>query len=206
MSFRAKILSMALPISRAISKIHSPWNKKKITGQHITSIIPYLRPGAVLITRVNGELANLFIPGDYKHAAIVGPYQHSGDIRDMYVIEATTHGVKQTDLISFMVSKDSLALLYPCFCDGIAMLEASDICKRQTGMAYDFKFEPNNNAFYCSELIQWAYADAISPDTVVFTKRKSLGIDTVLPVDFLNSAMSKSPKWTLIWRSEDVIL
>lgn len=206
MSLRADILNLALPISKAIAKVHAPWNKKKITGVHLLSILPFLRPGAVLITRVNGELANLFIPGFYKHAAIVGSHDSSGDIRDIYVIEATTHGVKKTDLITFMTAKDSVALLYPCFCDSMAMLAASDICQRQTGMAYDFKFEPNNNAFYCSELIQWAYADAISPDTVVFTKRKSLGIDTVLPVDFINSAMSKSPKWSLIWKSEDVIL
>lgn len=192
MNLRLSILNFLLPVSKLISKIHSPFSRKKISSKHIDSIKTILHPGSVLITVSYGELANIFIPGDFSHAAIYAPVEG-------YVVEAKTTGVVNTNLLDFMISKDRVVVLHPVFTDDDGMKLASLVCASMIGLPYDFYFDPDNKAFYCSELIEFGYRKF---DT--WTKRESMGTMTVLPSDFINSAKSKTPKWSIVWDSKNV--
>jgi len=192
-NIRLSILNILLPVSKAISKIHMPYSHKKIKAKHLENVRGFIIPGAVFVTLVEGELANAFIPGEVSHAAIASTE------RD-YVIEAKTSGVTKTHFIDFMMSKDRVIILYPTFADPHGMEVAAEICEMMLGKSYDFYFDPNTEAFYCSELIEFGYRKFGK-----WTKRKTLGVDTVVPQDFLNSAMSLSPKWIIVWDSNLVL-
>jgi len=187
---RLSILNFFLPISKFISLVHAPFSRKKIYSKHIESIKEHLKPGAVLVTNTEGQLSNLFIDGNYSHAAICS-------VKEGIIIEAKTTGVMRNNILDFMISKDQIVVLHPTFCDEDGMKFAALMCESAVGSEYDFLFDPANKAFYCSELVQFGYNKF-----GVWTKRKTLGVDTVLPIDFINSAKSKAPKWTIVWDSE----
>jgi uncharacterized protein YycO len=192
LSIRLAILNLFLPVSRAISRIHVPFSHKKIRARHLEAAKLYVKPGAVFVTLVEGELANAFIPGEVSHAAI-------GSLEKDYVVEAKTSGVTKTHILDFMMTKDRVIILYPAFTNELGMECASEICEMMLGKSYDFFFEQDNKAFYCSELIQFGYRKFD-----VWTKRKTLGVYTVLPQDFINSAKSTNPKWTIVWDSKNI--
>ena len=193
MSLRLSILNALVPVSKAVGKMHAPFSHKEVTGKHVYDIEPHLGPGMVLLSYIRGEVSNLAIPGEFTHAAMV--------VSDKEVIEASGAGVQKKDLITFMTSKDRVALLHPKFCGAVHMSLALKYAEGCLGAPYDFVFTPGNKAFYCSELIQHAYEQTTAPGTkVIFTRRTSLGIATVLPVDFY---LAKE-KWALVWDSKKV--
>jgi len=193
LSLRLSILNFLLPVSKLIAKIHAPFSHKKIWARHIEAARLYIKPGAVFVTLVEGELANVFIPGEVSHAAIAS-------VEKDFVVEAKTSGVTKTNLIDFMMSKDRVIILYPTFTNELGMDCAAELCEIMIGRSYDFYFEPDNKAFYCSELIEFGYRKFDS-----WTKRKSLGVFTVLPQDFLDSAKAHIPKWVIVWDSQKVL-
>lgn len=187
MSIRLAILNAMLPVTKAIGRMHFPFTHKEVNGLDVFSIQNALKPGAVLLTYIRGELSNLFIPGDFTHAAMV--------CSNKFVIEATGDGVRKKDLITFMTSKDRVVLLYPRFCDEQQMKRASMNAGELIGLPYDFLFTEGNKAFYCSELITFCY-EKIVPG--VFTRRERFGVSTVVPNDFAKA----HDKWELVWDSE----
>lgn len=187
MSLRLLFLNALMPLTKAIGKIHAPFTRKKVNGLDVFAIQRSLMPGAVLLTYIRGEMSNLFIPGEFTHAAIL----HS----NKYVIEATSEGVQKKDIISFMTSKDRVVLLYPRFSDAEQMKKAADYASQLISLPYDFLFSDGNEAFYCSELVTFCY-EKIVPG--VFTRRKRFGVSTVIPNDFAQA----EEKWELVWDSD----
>lgn len=191
MNLRLMALKILRPVSKWVSKVHAPWTRKAVTGKHFFEALEFIKPGSVLVSYTNGELASLFIPGKWKHAAIYA----EKFVGLSYVIEAKTSGVTITDLVTFMTTKDGVAILEPLFCDQSKMKSASDIAHRYIGKPYDFYFDPGDEAFYCSELIALSYESAIGQ--TVFEKRPRLGVHTVLPDDYVKAVK----KWRIVWDS-----
>ena len=188
MNLRLSILNFVTPISKWISKIHAPYSRKIIDSSLTIDAIRVMNPGSVLISKTFGELANIFIPGDFSHAAI-----YNGS----FIIEAKTKGVSRTNVFDFMMSKDDVIILEPLFCDEGAMLDAAIKCSKMIGKPYDFNFDPSTSAFYCSELVSYGYSDFPQ-----WNKRTSFGVETVIPDDFYKSSRSNNPKWKIGWDSE----
>lgn len=182
-----------MPVSKLIAKLHAPFSHKKIWARHIEAARPYIKPGAVFVTIIRGELANIFIPGEVSHAGIAA-------IENGFILEAKTSGVTKTNIIDFMMTKDRVIILYPTFTNEIGMECAAELCEYMIGKPYDFYFEPDNKAFYCSELIEYGYRKFNC-----WFRRQRLGVYTVIPQDFLDAAKSTIPKWVIVWDSKKVL-
>lgn len=191
MNLRLSILKAVLPISKWIAKKHSPFSRKLITEEHVEDFKKVYCPGLVLISSTYGELANWFIPGEFSHAAILG-----GSFLKSYVLEAKTSGVCYSRLYDFMMTKDRVIALRPLFCNLDEMKLAANEAEKQVGLPYDFYFSQGTDAFYCSELVGYGYRKFGK-----WTKRETMGVETIVPDDFYLSAKSNTPKWQIVWDS-----
>lgn len=184
---RLFILRIFRPITIWIGSIHLPYTIKKFKGKHITEVKAVIKPGSVFLTKTNGELSNWAIPGFWSHAAMY--------IGNDQVIEAVgKHGVRITDIYSFLLTKDYVAVMHPEFCDDEAMATAVGWALGHLGKGYDFLVGPASDVFYCSELIFKAYKFSID-GVIPFTSRKTLGVWTVTPDDIF---LAKR-KWECVW-------
>jgi len=179
-------------ISKLIGMIAMPYIKKKMDGRDYYEALKKVKPGMVFLTRVDGYLSNSFIPGYWKHAAIY--CNHDGN--HPCVIEATSEGVAETDLITFLMTKDVAAIYYPKFADPKMMRLASDMAHKLVGRPYDYAFQTDNEAFYCSEVIWYAYNKATNGKSP-FELRETLGQQTAIPQDIANA----TKKWDKVWHS-----
>ena len=188
------------PVTKMFGKMHFPFTRKLLTGKDYYFIYSLLKPGVIFVTRTRGEFTTFLIPGFWKHAAMYTP--HAGT-PDELVTEAEGIGIIETDFISFFLRKDYVAILEPKFLgdkkDQI-MKRASEIANEQLGKPYDFDFKfqiSNNQAFYCSELVWWSYAQACMEFVVEcpFVPRTKLGEETITPDDI---ALAES-KFNLLW-------
>lgn len=183
------ILNIASKISHWISLIHMPWSRKLVTGSDVLLMMKVVQPGDVLLTRSDGELSNIFVPGFWGHAAIAG---------EDAIIEATTKGVHKSDPISFLMGKDYAVVLRPVFLDESEKARAVEYSEAQVGKPYDYSFNTSNiTAFYCSELVYMAMKYA--KNHIPFKLRSIFGQETVDPSDFYRTSM-----FELIWESESL--
>lgn len=199
MTLALKALQMLAPVAKVTGKIHMPFSRKRIQGPHFYSILKHLIPGAVLVSRTEGEFTNLLIDGHYKHAAMFASITFRDALGEPfeypYVIEAVGNGVVINDLITFMTSKDEVALLYPRFCSRELMEASAKIAHKYINAPYDYYFTPGNAYFYCSELIMEAYKEACG--SVPFSPRLRMGVPTILAQDYANAL----DKWEVVWTS-----
>jgi uncharacterized protein YycO len=147
--------------SKLISKVHMPFNHKKMTEAECIAIIGMIKPGDILLTHTRGELSNIALD-HWGHGAI---YSLSG------LWEAVTAGVKPTELMFFLSRKDDVLVLRPRF--GVDTSRLDRYCKYAEGTAYDYSFETGAEKIYCFEYC----ADAImeSSSAKIETKRTPLG-------------------------------
>jgi hypothetical protein len=108
-----------------------------------------LQPGMVILTHKEYEFTNIFIRGYWTHAAMV--------ISSDQIVEATSDGVKIKLLEDFLASHDDYVVLKPTFCDSATMQLACEYVRQVLGYPYNFRFMPGGKAFYCAELVYWAY-------------------------------------------------
>lgn len=148
------LLTILKPFIILIGKMHWPFTHKKVTGQHYYKLRDQINIGTVFLTRTHGEISNFFNPSKFKHAAI-----YVGTIKNdeiCYVLEATYSGVKLTDLVSFLTSKDLVYILEPTFkkaYPGDFSKEIQAIALSYVGIPYDFSFSMSGKSFYCFELV-----------------------------------------------------
>lgn len=158
-------------LSKLTSKIYVPFPHRKVKASHYLIIKNLLRPGDIILTKTNGYLSNIFI-GKWTHAGMYSGYDS--------VIEATTErGVQEKHLIDFLLTKDRIKVIRPVGVSGQHITLAIRRAKLHIGKPYDFKFQPNVNAFYCSELL----LHALQMDSIKTVKR--YGSETFIPDDFL---------------------
>lgn len=175
--------------SHFIGELHLPFTRKQITGADYRSLMEVIQEGDILLSLTHGEVAVCFIPGHFAHVAI---YKF-----DRKIIESVTSGVRMTDILDFFMNKDEIVVLRAKFASGEEIKRVMDYCEDQIGKPYNFdlKFSEKDEKHYCCELVYKGYNKAVlnSP----FKLRNTLGIDTVVPDDFLNA----DKKWEVIWKS-----
>jgi uncharacterized protein YycO len=175
---RRYIVRLLKPISVYVGRLHYPPHERLVRASHVKFMLDAVMAGDVILAYSRGELTNRFIDGEFKHAAM---YIGAGK-----VIEAVGRGVSVTDFEDFCASKDRIAILTPKFCDSTVCKLAAMNATSQVGKPYDYYFEIGDGAFYCAELITWAYDQAMSGASP-FTKKDVLGCETVFPSDFYNA-------------------
>lgn len=176
--FHRMLLNFVSNTTQFISKFKVPYLDRQIKSKDYRLIQPLLVPGQTILSRKNGELSTLLIPGYWTHAAL---------IKDKYtVIEATTKGVIETDLIDFLMTKDAVVVLKPKFATLEEMANAVKVAYAQIGKPYQFDMEfsvKDIHAFYCSMLCYYSYLKSCA--VMPFVLKKTLGIETVAPSDFV---------------------
>lgn len=197
------------PISKFISKISLPYNKKLVTGADYYRSRDRIKPGDIIITRLEGELTNAVIPGFWTHGAVYAGYlQIFEDSQETFpcVIEATTKGLVLTDLVSFLMSKDYFVTLKPTS-GSFSGEKAVDFLLKKLGTPYDWDFDYtlcSNDEFYCFEASALAYNHAVSQDEDKLKGEGILGKETFIANTFLNSKLFKITGFSA--RSEPYLL
>lgn len=169
--FRQNLLRILQPVLAWGASLH---HNAAMSPEFVEEAMKLLQPGDVLVSRIDGNLANHLIPGFYTHAAMY--------IGQSSVMEATGQGVHPKHIAKFLFDKDHVAILRPKFANSA---QASDACvevMKLDGEPYDYDFTGNNSAWYCSEIIWYGYDQVVKPSP--FTKRKTWGVETVTPQDF----------------------
>lgn len=189
---RRKLLEVGFPVLKWTGSIGLP--KLKINQHFFFTAQKKLMPGMVCLTRRDYEMSNALQPGFWKHAAMFT----GNDKRTIpCMTEAVGTGVCKVGILDFMFTKDYVKILKPKFATMEQMMVAAAHAASLEGQPYDFQFKPANKAWYCSEVIWWAYDQTVvnSP----FTPRVSLGVPTVTPQDFENAV----EKWETVLDSRD---
>jgi uncharacterized protein YycO len=202
---RMRLLNMLKPLTEWVGHRHMPFSRKMVTGYHYYNALPHLKKGAVLLSQKHGELSNFLIPGDFTHAAVYCGIEKitalGEEFEVPYVTEMIGRGAVKTDLITFMMTKDRVAVHFPTFADDGQMAAAADWCVKQADeeTPYDYLFDPKNKAFSCAELPQQGYETVIGKE-ITFTKREVLGVLTIAPQDYHDA----KEKWRAVWDSASV--
>lgn len=176
---RRFLIRFLTPLNKHLGEIYIAPKYREIKFHHTVEIFRHLKAGDVLLSYSRGELTNFFIDGEYKHCAI---YDGDG-----HVIEAIGKGVRAVTVDQFCEAKDKIAVLRPMFCGVDVCISAVTIALAKIGTPYDYLFEPNEKAFYCAELVAYAYSLAMQGQSP-FKPRFIMGINTILPIDFKNAS------------------
>lgn len=175
--------------SKLVGKIHSPWTHKKLTYKHVVHLEEIMEPGDILITRTNGELTTLVVPGFWKHAAI-----YMGNSK---TVDAVFAGVSERWLADLIMSTDYVAVMRVKDIDVHGQVDLIEFAQDQIGKPYDFEMRGTDiSALYCSELVLNAVNVAMQDKYLELRER--LGVLTFTP----NDCYSARKKFDLIWESE----
>lgn len=185
-----------MPFVKWIGKIKAPFMEKKGLYKFY-EIQKILQPGDIILTTVNGHLSNIFNPSKIKHAiAYYGKDIYEGE-NVPFIVEAVGAGVLKRPAEWCIGEKDEVIVMRPK--PEVFTLTNETVTKYQrfldscVGAKYDYKFDLSLDAladtvphkfmnFYCSELCYLSIKSAV-PGTL-FKLRKSMGVDTVTPLDF----------------------
>jgi len=199
---RLRLLNALKPMTELIGNIHMPFSIKEITGEEALAAQALMTPGMTFVVRTDGQLDNIAIPGFWAHAATVTDSDH--------IVEATGIGVHASNIFDFLLRRDYAVLLKPKFATPDQMKVAAQYVVHQIGAKYDYDFlavqdteaeiaaggAVSQRAFYCSKLPWAAYRKACGPN-VPFTTRLTLGVQTVVPTDYVLAV----DKWEVVWAS-----
>lgn len=142
---RLRFPQLIAPFSAAVGRLHLPYTRKRVRAAHVREALGLLKPGHILRTRSDGDLVNLFAPGDshFRHTAI---WDGKG------VIEASGGGVVRLDIHDFLMSKDRFQLLEPRWATDAQMAEAARQAGTLLGQPYDLTFRLSGDGQYCFKL------------------------------------------------------
>jgi len=171
--FRFWFLEFVDPVQRFISWCSA--GDCAATAEWVREIEMKGEPGDIFVCYQRWNLSNIFIPGFYNHAAIMtGPNQ---------IVEAEPKpGVRENDLIDFVMKKDAIALIRPRRVTSQDRFNASQKALDFVGAKYDRTFVVGGKSFFCSEVVYEAYKK--TGWSRHFTRRDTFGALTVTPQDF----------------------
>lgn len=165
---------IVIPVEKFIAIFQVP--PKKLTYDHVVKSRLYLQNGDILLSRTDWELSNLFIPGDYKHAAVY---------LDGLVYEAVTSGVRKVTIEEWLLKKDHAAIVR--INKPITNLQKGlDFLVAQIGKPYDYDFLQvrHRQAWYCSLYVYQFLCLAAPEFASIFILRSIIGEMTVSPSDY----------------------
>jgi uncharacterized protein YycO len=140
-------LILLTPIQKIMQKIGR--KEPLMTYDQTLEIISLAKEGDILLSYESQRLTSSFIKGYYKHAAIISS--------KMTVVEAVGTGVREVELIEWILDKDSVALIRPLYDSNIINKQAAATSLYYLGFGYDFSFSLVDQRVYCSELIYLCY-------------------------------------------------
>lgn len=176
------------PGLRLASNMRAPWSKKRIKYREVAAAQALLLPGDVLVSRTEGELTTIMIQGYFKHAALV--------MDRSTIVHATKDGVAFMDMVDFFMSKDEVAVLRPLFCTEEEGRMAAVWARVQEGRPYDYYLDPENDAYYCSELVYMAFKKTMGPRCPL-ALRNGLGKGVIEP----EALYRDSANFLIVWSS-----
>lgn len=182
---RLLLLNSLAPIQKIMQRLGNP--EPRITEALVREVMLKIQVGDILLSREEWKLTNPFVPGLLGHAAIYYGSQ--------LVVEAVAPEVRTDFLERWLYQKDSVVVVRPVGLTQDDRELAARIAYAEKGKDYDYGFVPTAKAFYCSELITYAYAMATG-DAFEFYPRKTFGVKTVLPQDFYDAV--KDGKFEII--------
>jgi len=175
-TIRFYTLKAVYPVLKLAGQIGKP--EPKVTAEFYYEAVDKIQPGDVLLSKEDFRLTNLFIPGFWSHAAIA--------IDNKYVMEAVGKGVVKTPMVKWIMSKDHVLILrfkgIPSQIRAAAGLKAAE----HEHEPYDYGFASGNAAWYCAELVWFAYEEVMKPNNP-FELRETMGVKTVTPQDFADA-------------------
>lgn len=180
------LLRLIRPITKLIAKVKIPWSVKKITGQDLYNLEGLLEPGDVILSKTNGHLSSLFVPGGYSHGAVYCGHNGLCPV----VIEAIGEGIGHQDLCTHLLSKDKILIMRPKLTDA-QRLEVFNDSYNYVGLDYDLEFESNDQEFYCFELVAQILKN-VSLGEIMVEKKKVLGHDFYVAESFLEDSKNFS--------------
>lgn len=162
--WRLRILGLIVPLSAVVGRLHLPYTRKRVRAAHVREALRLIKPGHVLRTRSDGDLVNLFAPGDspVRHAAI---WDGTG------VVEASGGGVVRLDIYDFLMSKDRFQLLEPRWASEAQMAEAARQARALVGQPYDMLFRIAGDGQYCFKLPFDCYRRALGARPPMLLRR-----------------------------------
>lgn len=185
---RYLILISLGPIQRLAQKIGNP--EPQLSDKFVREVMLTIQDGDVLLSRENWKLTNPFVPGFWGHAAIFFDgkvIEAVGDFKDEE--GKLGNGVRRESLPRWLYQKDSVVLLRPRFATEQEAELAGRLADLKVGTGYDYLFTPSTETFYCSELITFAYQEAMASvgKESPFIIRKQLGVETTTPQDIYDA-------------------
>lgn len=161
---RLRLLRLLEPFSAAVGRLHLPYTRKRVRAAHVREALGLLKPGHILRTRSDGDLVNLFAPGDSR-------FRHTAIWDGERVIEASGGGVVRLDIHDFLMSKDRFQLLEPRWATEALMAEAARQGRALVGQPYDMTFRLSGDGQYCFKLPYDCYRRALGARPPVGLRR-----------------------------------
>jgi len=155
---------------RAVSNVRKPSREKRVTPQILAELAPLLEPGDIIVTRHDGALSNLILPGFWPHSSLyIGSEEERRRLgvemdaerkmrsaNPVRTLEALKDGVRFRQLESTL-RVDAFTVIRP----KLGPREIAQAISRaitHEGKDYDFTFDCRRaDRLVCIELIYRAY-------------------------------------------------
>jgi uncharacterized protein YycO len=179
------ISTITCAIADVVGPVHSPWTHKKTSSKDLIDMglsfidnHTVIQLGDVLLTRTNGELTTLAIPGFWKHGAVY--------IGNSQIVEAVTPKVRISYLPDLIMKTDYFAVLRVKNITPERQLKIVEKAKTYEGRKYDKRVRlKDDSEMFCSEVVYDSVNYAMESQYLELWER--LGYPTFTPQDCYNA-------------------
>ena len=116
----------------------------KVRSFEIRHMLEIIKSGDIICRSYNYYLDSFLIPGKYTHSGIV--------IKNTCIVHSIAEGVEYIDPIDFIKDADKFIILRPKYRTNALMKVAIKKAESLIGKDYDFMFDMDKDAYYCTEL------------------------------------------------------
>ena len=183
--FFVKISGKASSFIRVPPRVRKSFMKKEVEFFNSTNL-----EGYIILTHINWQLSNIFIDGYWDHVQLIGSNKN--------IIEASSHGVRETTILEGLKNKDDYIILKPIFAGQKQRHLVVDEALSLIGNEYDYTFAKDNESWYCSEIIWSCYEKILKYNPFKIRIMEICGekVEMIQPIDFYRA----NSKWDVVFR------